>query len=143
MPGTTKMGYEGQLFYGTAGATGSTLVTNCVDLNYDQDPERGDTTVRGDGTSPPIVTSKVTGLKPQITWKMLNKTTDSTLTALLAAAFTGAAVALRTKSYSSGKGFDGDCTLGVKFGAPLKGEATFEFTAEPTDDEGRNPQLNV
>ena len=91
MSGTTKMGYEGQLFYGTAGATAAVQVTNCVDLNYDTDPERGDTTVRGDGLNVPVVTSKVTGLKPSLTWKMLNKTSDTTLTALLAAALTGSA----------------------------------------------------
>jgi len=143
MSGTTKMGYEAQLKYGTAGVTATTLVTNCVDLDYSRDPERGPTTVRGAGTSPPIVTSRVTGLKPVITWKMLNKSADTTLAALLAAESTGAAVALRTISHSTGKGFDGDVTLSVKESYPLHGEATFEFTAEATDDEGRNPQLWV
>jgi hypothetical protein len=140
---TTKSGYEGILYYGAAGSTGSEQVTNCEDLNYDTEPERVETTVRGAGTSPPIVTSKVVALKPTITWSMLLKTGDTTLTALLAAARTGAAVALRTKSYSSGLGFDGDCTLGVTHEMTLKGQSKFNFTAEATDDEGRAPQLNV
>ena len=138
----TKMGYEGILYIGTAGSTASSQVLNCVDLDYDVQPGRGDTTVRGDGTSPPIETSRVTSLKSTITWKMLNKTTDTFLTAMVAAARTGAAVAIRTKSYSSGLGYDGDCTLSVKNGAPLKGEQTFEFTAEATD-ELRAVLLNV
>ena len=137
----TNMGYSGILYYGSSGSTASTQVTNCVDLDYSIDVERGDTTVRGDGSVPPIMTSRVTARKVTITWKMLDKTTDTTLTALRAAAATGAAVALRTKNYSSGTGFDGDCTISCKNGMPLKGEATFEFSAEPTD-ESRTPLLN-
>lgn len=143
MAGATRMGYEGQLFYGTAGSTAGTLVTNCVDLDYDTSVTRGNTTVRGAGTSPPVGTSRVTGIKPMLTWKMLNKPADATLAALIAAARTGAAVALRTKSYSAGTGFDGDVTLEVKNGMPLDGEQTFEFSAEATDDEGRAPLLNA
>jgi hypothetical protein len=147
------MGYEAQLFYGTAGSTGATQITNATDVDYNLDPERGDTTTRGDGTAVPRVTSRVTGLKPTITWKSLNKPTDTTLAALIAAAKTGAPVALRTKSYSSGLGFDGDVTLTMKQGAPLKGEATFEsplkgeatfeFTAEATEESLRVPSLWV
>lgn len=141
MAGINRMGYETQLFYGTAGSTGATQITNAIDVDYNIDPTRGDTTTRGAGTSVPIETSKVTALKPTITWRMLNKPSDTTLAALIAASKTGAAVALRTKSYSSGQGFDGDVTLAMKEGAPLKGEGTFEFTAEATDDEGRTPAL--
>lgn len=143
MPGATRMGYEGQLLYGTAGSTAGTLVTNCVDLDYDTPSEKAPTTVRGAGTSPPITTERVTGLSASITWKMLNKPADATLAALVAAARTGAAVALRTKSYSAGTGYDGDATLSVKNGMPIKGEQVFEFSATPTDDEGRAPLLNV
>jgi hypothetical protein len=137
------MGYETQLFYGTAGATAATQITNSVDVNYNMDPERGDTTTRGTGLTPPIITSRVTGLKPTITWRMLNKPADATLAALIAAAKTGAPVALRTKSYASGLGFDGDVNLQVQQGAPLRGEATFEFTAEATEESGRTPSLWV
>lgn len=136
-------GYQGQLFYGTAGTTAATQVTNCEDLNYDTEPERAPTTVRGTGASPPIKTSKVVALGAVITWSMLMKSDDATLTSLLAAARTGAAVALRTKSYASGLGFDGDCTVGVTHEMTLAGQSKFNFTAEATDDEGRTPQLNA
>lgn len=140
---TRYSGYQGQLFYGTAGATAATQVTNCEDLNYDNEAERASTTVRGTGATPPINTSKVVALSAVITWSMLMKSDDATLTALLAAQRTGAAVALRTKSYASGTGFDGDVTLSVTHEMTLKGQSKFNFTAEPTDDEGRDPQLNV
>lgn len=143
MAGLTRRGFEGQLFYGTAGSTASTQITNCEDLDYDIDPEKAETTERGAGTNVPIKTERVVALGVTITWKMYNKPADTTLAALRAAASTGAAVALRTKSYSSGTGYDGDVTLSCKNSKPLKGMAMFEFTATPTDDEGRSPQLNA
>lgn len=141
--GTTKSGYEGQLFYGTAGSTAGTQVTNCEDLNYDSEPTKAEQTVRGLGTSVPIVVEKTVAIKPTITWSMFMKTGDTTLTALVAAARTGAAVALRTKSYASGLGFDGDCELGVTHEMTLAGQSKFNFTATAVDDQGRAPQLNV
>jgi hypothetical protein len=137
------MGYETQLFYGTAGTTAATQITNAVDVDYNLDPERGDTTTRGDGSSVPIVTSRVTALKPTITFKMLHKPADTTLAALIAASKAGSPVAMRTKSYSSGSGYDGDVTLSFKESAPLKGEGSFEFTAEATEESGRAPQTWV
>lgn len=140
---TRYSGYQGIIYYGTAGSTATTQITNCEDLNYDNEAERAPTTVRGTGATPPINTSKVVALGAVITWSMLMKSDDATLTSLLAAARTGAAVAIRTKSYASGLGFDGDCTLSVTHEMTLKGQSKFNFTGEPTDDEGRAPQLNV
>jgi hypothetical protein len=139
-PTITRMGYEAQLFYGTPGSSATNQIENAVDIDYSVDPDRGPTTTRGDGLSVPIYSSRVTQLKPTVTWKMMNRPADTILASLLAAAATGAAVALRTKSYSSGKGFDGDVTLSVKEGAPLNGEGTFEFTSEPTEESGRRAQ---
>lgn len=141
--GTTKMGYEGPIYIGAAGSTATTQITNRTDITENVDPERGDTTTAGDGTSVPIGTSRVTCLNYSIEWTMLKKTVDASLTTLVAAATAGTAIALRTKDYASGLGFDGDVTLGMKKGKPLKGEQTIAFTAEPTDDEGRTPQFNV
>jgi hypothetical protein len=143
MSGVTRMGYEAQLFTGTAGSTGASQVTNATDVDYNMDPERAPTTTRGTGVNVPVATSRVVELKPTITWKMLNKPADTLLAAFLAAAKTGAAVALRTKSFATGLGFDGDVTVGFKHGSPIKGEQVFEFTAEATEDEGRTPSLWV
>lgn len=142
-PTITRMGYEAQLFYGTPGSSATNQIENAVDVDYNLDPQRGPTTTRGDGLSVPIESSRVTSLKPTVTWKMLNKPADTILASLLAAAATGAAVALKTKSFSSGKGFDGDVTLSFKEGAPLNGEGTFEFTAEATEESGRRAQTWV
>lgn len=130
----TKRGYEGQIFYGAAGATASTQLTNVLDLDYDTSLTRGDTTVRGVGTTLPQETSLPTAIKPVITWSMLNKSNDAALTALRAAAKAGTIIALRTKDHSTGTGFDGDVTLSMKLGKPLKGVQKFDFSAEATDD---------
>lgn len=137
-----KSGYQGLIYYGTAGSQAATLLTNVEDLQYDTEPEKVENTTRGDGTTVPIKVEDVVALAATITWSMFLKTTDTALTALVAAARTGAAVALRTKSYSSGLGFDGDCTLSVSHEKTLKGQSKFNFTATPTDSEGRTPLLN-
>lgn len=139
----SKSGYHGRLFYGTAGSTAATQVTNCVDLDYTTEPTKAPTTVRGAGTSVPIETEDVVALKASVTWNMVLKDDDATLVLLIAAARTGAAVALRTRSYATGLGYDGDMTLSVKNGMALNGQNTFDFVGTPTDSSGRAPQLNV
>lgn len=139
----TTMGYETLLYLGTAGATASSQVTNAVDVDYNLDPQRGDTTTRGDASAVPIETSRVTSIKPTVTFKSLNKLADTLLATLLTAAATGAPLAVRTKSGSTGKGYDGDMTFTVKHSSPLKGEGAFEFTGEATEESLRVPQLWV
>jgi hypothetical protein len=130
----TKSGYEGILYYGTAGSTAATQVVNCEDLNYDTDLEKVETTTRGDGATLPKKSEKPVAIGATITWGMLMKTGDATLTALIAAARTGANVALRTKAHSTGTGFDGDCTVTVTHEMTLKGQSKFNFTATPNDE---------
>lgn len=141
--GVTKMGFEGELYYGTAGTTAATKITNVTDESISIDPEKAGTTIRGTGSAKPINTEQVVAISWQAEWTMLNKTDDNTLEALRVAATAGDPVALRMKDYSSGKGYDGDVTLAVKHGKPLKGEQTYVFTATPTDESGRAPQIYV
>lgn len=132
-------GYQGVLYYGTAGSTATNQLTNIKDLSITRDVTRGNTTVRGTGSVPPIETESVTIRKIQVEFNMINDTADAYLTALRAAAAAGTAVALRGKDYSSGVGVDADFTLSEKDGMPLEGEATFDFTAVPTLSGGRTP----
>lgn len=138
-----KMGFEGLLYYGTAGSTASTLIENCKDITITRDVERGDTTVRGDSTVAPIETQHVSMRKLQIEFTMLNDSTDSTLEALRVAVAAGTEVALRGKDYSSGKGPDADFTLSQSDPWPLNGEQAITFTAIPTRGAGRTPQIYV
>jgi hypothetical protein len=138
-----KMGFEGEIYYGAAGATAATLLTNIRDENYDFDHGSGDTTVRGTGAAPPIETGRATSRKVTLGWNMTNDPTDTSLAALLAAAYGSTPVAIRTKDRAAGKGFDGDVYLKVKHGKPLKGEQTYDFTVDTVTRENRAPQLYV
>ena len=73
---------------------------------------------------------------------MLNNPDNPAVIFFRAAAATGAPIALRNKDYASGKGYDGDVTLGESEGEPLGGEQTLEFTAEAYNLL-RTPQLHV
>lgn len=137
-----RMGYEFGIYYGAAGSTASTQITNSLDVTDDFTTQKGETTVRGDGSAPPIETFRVTARGSAVTFQMLMKTDDTTLLALLAAAAAGTPVALRTKSYSSGLGTDADFILEHSKGAPLKGQQTVDFTCSLNDDL-RAPQFNV
>lgn len=139
---TKKMGFEGLIYYGVPGSTAASLIENSRDITESFDIGEGDTTVRGAGTSPPIETSRVTSRKFGIEWQMTEKSDDTILTALKAAAIAGTPVAIRTKSFSSGTGYDGDMNIKFKKGKPLKGEQTLDFSATPNDDY-RTPQLDV
>lgn len=126
-----RMGYEGQLFYGVAGATASSQVLNSTDATVSYDQERGNTTSRGDGSAPPINTESVSIRNLQVTFTMLNRAADSILTALRAAAAGGTPVALRVKDHASGTGVDADFNVACEKGLPLRGEQTFNFTCTP------------
>ena len=138
-----RMGYERMLFYGTAGATATTQLTNVLDIKHDIALNYGSTTVRGDGTSVPIETEKPTSRKPTITWGMRDQPNDTHLAVLRAAAKAGTPVAIVVKEWnSSGVAtpiFDGDCNIQVSEGHPLNGEATFDFSASCSRDKGRTP----
>jgi hypothetical protein len=138
-----RMGYERQLFYGTAGTTGTTQLTNVVDINHDIALEFGDTTVRGDSATLPIGTQKPTKRTPNISWQMRDQPNDADLVILRAAAKAGTAVALVIKEFNSAGVattiFDGDCNVTVSEGHPLAGEATFDFEGTATRDHGRLP----
>lgn len=146
MADTIRMAFEGQAFYGAAGATATTELTNCRDITYELEVEKGDTTVRGTQASPaapPIKTEKVTIRSVSIEVTMLYDSADTNLAAMLTAAFGGLAWALRTKDYASGVGFNGDVTSSVSRPFPLNGEQVITFTCTPTRDEGRDPTLHA
>lgn len=140
---TKYMGYERGFYYGTAGSTAATQLTRARDVTYEVGNSQGEVTAAGAGSSPPIEVFRVATLTAKITWSMVNDSADTALTALLAAARAGTAVAIRLKSATgAGTGYDGDCNISVTQGAPYKGEQTVDFEATP-NDELRTPSLNA
>ena len=137
---TYKMGFEGLLYYGTAGSTAATLLENCRDITIDLSVNRGNTTVRGDSTSPPIHTEDVTEMMSGLEFTMLNDTADTAFQALQDAAGAGTAIALRGLDHASGKGPDADFTVSISKPLTLEGEQVVTVTAVPTRGSGRAPQ---
>lgn len=141
MAKTSKMGFEGRLLYGLAGSTAATLLENTRDITLAFVPEKGETTVRGDGTGPVVNASRVVAISQTLTFNMTNKSDDASLAAMLAQMALGEPIALHGEDHSSGKGPDFDYTIETSVGQPYKGEQTIDFTCEPTDEAGRTPVL--
>ena len=136
-----RMGFEGKIYYGVTGSEATTLLENAIDVGINIDSEKAPTTVRGDGSTPPVNTEQVVALTAGIEFSMIHDTTDSALEALRTAAAAGTPVAIRMKDEAAGKGFNGDVTLGMKVTESLKGEQKIDFSASPTKQSGRTPSL--
>ena len=134
-----RMGFEGKIYYGVTGSEATTLLENAIDVGINIDPEKAPTTIRGDGSTPPVNTEQVVALTVSMEFSMIHDTSDVSLEAMRTAAATGVPVAIRMKDETAGKGFDGDVTLGLKVSESLKGEQKFDFTASPTKQSGRTP----
>lgn len=138
-----KMGYEGIAYYGVAGATGATQITNAVDITYSMNQNTADTMVRGTGSAPPIMTESVTARLAEIEITMKNYASDTVLEAIRSACSTATPVAIRLKDHAAGKGFDGDCHVAVSQPWPLGDTQVVTVTCKPTRDGGREPSLYV
>lgn len=136
------MGYQGGLFYGTAGSTAATRVDARVDVSYDIGVETGSTTSAGDGTVVPINTGEATALSPKISFNMIVADDDNAVVALQAAAATGVPIALKYIRSTGKLGFNCDCIISTKQGSPLKGEATMDVNVEQVSASLRTPLLN-
>jgi hypothetical protein len=136
----TRMSLEAKLYYGTAGTTAATEATNIRDLTAPAAPGSTDISSRG---------SRIELVGPgmiaySLTWESNWSDTDAFVQAIYTAAIAGTAVAIRTKDYSSGKGFNGDCIITkADHKQPLKEGQKIDFEAKPTDIAGRYPQLYV
>tara|TARA_R110000868_G_scaffold281099_1_gene541488 strand:- start:680 stop:1105 length:426 start_codon:yes stop_codon:yes gene_type:complete len=138
-----KMGYQGLLYQGTAGSTAATQITKRVDASFDIDVETGSTTSAGDGTAVPINTGEATALTGKVTFNMIHDTSDTSLVALIAAAATGAPIALRFIRSTGLLGLDADCVIKVTQGSPLKGEQTIDIEVVALSNSLREPLLNA
>lgn len=136
------MGWEGRAFYGAAGSTASTQLTETADLSVEYGGDMGNDTVRGDSSGPPIATERRTTRTFQARVQMKPSDSDTALEAMRTAAANGTAIALRLIGKSGGKGYDGDVNVSVTHNAPLQGEQALDFTLTP-NKELRVPQLYV
>lgn len=131
-----KMSFEGEIYYGVKGSTASTKLTNVRDVNLGIEHEEGDTSERGSGANPPIKYSRVTGRMVSVDWQMLEKSDDTSLSALKTAAAAGTPVAIKLVDYASGTTrFDGDMIVSYKKSEPHGKEMAYTFTGKPNNDD--------
>lgn len=139
-PKLVLMGYEKQLFIGTAGTAAATQLLDVINIKFSVDAKYGSTTSRGLGTSVPIETSRPTSRKPKITFNALAVPANTNLVTIKAAAMAQTAISMKLIDVASGTTeFDGDVYLKPDYDAPLDKEADLAFEAEPTRDHGRDP----
>jgi hypothetical protein len=134
-----RAGWERKLYIGTAGSTAATQLTQGVtDVDVQKPKERASTTDRGDGSAVPREHQQVVGRSAEVKWKQRYYDSDSNLNTIIAAAESGAGLAIKVERYDSGEvEFDGDCTIDMNSPGPIAGGMEIEFTAIPTKDYGR------
>lgn len=140
MADNVKMGYKGILKYGVSGTTASTQITNCRDIKCNLEATMEEVNGRGDGTALPKQTHRPSELKlSELSWQMINKSSDTALAALISAAADGTPVALLYQRYDGSTVVDADCYISMENGAPYKGVGTFDFKVIGVYDGDRDP----
>lgn len=139
----TLMGFEKQVFIGTAGSTAATQVLDLVNVKVTTTPQYGSSTARGDGTTVPHVTKQAVSLETVVTFNSLNVPTNTQLTTMKAAAASttpaSRLVALKVVDVASGATeFDRDVDLSIDRDAQLTAEQDCAFVAT-TDRRLREP----
>jgi len=128
-----KMGYEGLLYYGTAGSQANTLCLSRVDATVERTVETGSTTSAGSGTYVPINTGEPTAVTERITFNV-RVDEDDAVTAFLS---NNIRAAFRFIAASGAWTFDRDCVYSISKGHPLAGEATWDITVEQISAKDR------
>jgi hypothetical protein len=128
------MGYQKQVFIGTAGTTAATQVLDLVNVKVTGTPQYGSTTSRGDGLTVPVITKQAVSIERTVTFNSLNVPSNTNLTTLKAAAtstsITGRLISLKVVDVASGATeFDADVDLSIDRDAPLTSEQDCAFVA--------------
>ena len=139
----TLMGFEKQLFIGTAGTTAATQVLDLVNIKVTTTPQYGSTTSRGAGTAVPIVSKQAVSIETVVTFNSLNVPSNTNLATIKAAAIAttpaSRLIAMKIVDVSSGAvEFDRDVDISIDRDAQLTAEQDCAFVAT-TDRRLRVP----
>ena len=139
----TLMGFEKQLFIGTAGTTAATQVLDLVNVKVTTTPQYGSTTSRGAGTAVPIVSKQAVSIETVVTFNSLNVPSNTNLATIKAAAIAttpaSRLIAMKIVDVSSGAvEFDRDVDISIDRDAQLTAEQDCAFVAT-TDRRLRAP----
>lgn len=131
--GVRRIGFEGKLYWGTAGSTASTELTIARDVSYKAEQVKGDVSDRASLHE----YERACMLKTSIEFEVNNDTSNAFIAALRAAVVACTPIALRTRDYSSGWGADGDFNVSIDESQPLKDAQRIKVSATP-NNETRN-----
>jgi len=125
-----RIGLNGKLYYGTAGSTAGTEVTNARDVTLALEKGEADSTVRGDTWE----STTTTLLSGSIEFDLLWDSADTACEAIRAAFFAGTVLAFLQLDAASGKGIDADFEV-VRWGReePLRDMMRVPVTIKPTN----------
>jgi hypothetical protein len=129
------MGFEGKLYWGAAGSTGSTELTIARDVSYKFENTEADISDRGSI----IDIVDVAGVKFGLEFEVNNQDTNAFVAAARAAAIAGTAIAFRTRDKTAGWGVDGDFIVSVDESQSLRDAQRIKISCSPTDKNGRLP----
>ena len=127
---TRRIGFEGKLYWGSAGSTAATELTIARDVSYKAEPVLADTSDRANISEH----SRATLVKTSIEFEVNNDNSNSFVAAVRAAAVAGTAIAFRTKDYASGWGADGDFNVSIDESQPLKDAQRIKVSASPNNE---------
>ncbi len=125
-----KLGMEAKLYYGAAGSTPTTELTNVKDVTLNLETGEADVTTRGNqGWRATVATLKNGSVEFEMIWD----TGDAGFTAIREAYFNNTAIALAILDGESGEGLDADFSItNFSRNEPLEEAITVSVTAKPT-----------
>lgn len=132
-PAAGKLGLEAKLYYGGAGSTATTELTNVKDLTLNLQAGEADITTRGAaGWKVSLAALKEGSLEFTMVWDP----SDAGFAAISNAFFSGEAIALAALDGEGGSGLDADFMI-TQFNRsePLEDAITVSVTAKPTIDK--------
>ncbi len=124
------LGLSGKAYYGTAGSTANTELTNVKDVTLTLESGEADTTTRA---AQGWRTYKATLKEGSVEFEMIYDTTDAGFTAIKNAYFNNTAIALAFLDGEGGHGLDADFTISqFSRNESLEEAMTVSVTAKPT-----------
>lgn len=128
-----RMGFEGKLYWGTAGSTAATELTIVRDVNYKYESSFVDVSDRASI----IGDNDVGQVGFTLEFEVNNDNSNAFIAALRAAVIAGTAIAFKTEDMTSGYGCDGDFVFGEDEDQPLTDAQRIKVSARPTQKSGR------
>lgn len=125
-----RIGFEGKLYWGTAGSTGATELVITRDVSYKFEPDKAEVADR----ESIINYKRVTGVSFTLEFETNNDDSNSFVAAARAAAAAGTLIAFRTRDKTSGWGCDGDFNISLDESQPLRDRQAIKISAEPCND---------